>query len=113
MRSQKATFHPTPEGQERAFEGFANLNREAVEKAERRGVATVSATIKSRPLVSCCAPVAQRLEQQTHNLLVRGSNPCGGTKKRIVRWRIAEFQLPLKPFHNKLVRGWNPCGGTS
>lgn len=27
-----------------------------------------------------CAPVAQRLEQQTHNLLVRGSNPCGGTK---------------------------------
>ena len=30
--------------------------------------------------ISCCAPVAQRLEQQTHNLLVRGSNPCGGTK---------------------------------
>ena len=29
----------------------------------------------------CCAPVAQRLEQQTHNLLVRGSNPCGGTKQ--------------------------------
>src|SRR5215203_5214230 len=28
-----------------------------------------------------CAPVAQRLEQQTHNLLVRGSNPCGGTSK--------------------------------
>ena len=27
----------------------------------------------------CCAPVAQRLEQQTHNLLVRGSDPCGGT----------------------------------
>ncbi len=30
---------------------------------------------------SCCAPVAQRLEQQTHNLLVRGSNPCGGTNQ--------------------------------
>src|ERR1700752_589539 len=27
------------------------------------------------------APVAQRLEQQTHNLLVRGSNPCGGTNQ--------------------------------
>ena len=27
-------IHPTPEGQERAFERFANLNREAVEKAE-------------------------------------------------------------------------------
>src|SRR5687767_983695 len=31
--------------------------------------------------VSSCAPVAQRLEQQTHNLLVRGSNPCGGTNQ--------------------------------
>jgi hypothetical protein len=30
-----------------------------------------------------CAPVAQRLEQQTHNLLVRGSNPCGGTNSQI------------------------------
>ena len=27
-------IHPTPEGQERAFERFASLNREAVEKAE-------------------------------------------------------------------------------
>jgi integrase len=27
-------IHPTPEGQERAFERFANLNREAVEKTE-------------------------------------------------------------------------------
>lgn len=27
-------IHPTPEGQERAFERFANLNQEAVEKAE-------------------------------------------------------------------------------
>ena len=33
-----------------------------------------------------CAPVAQRLEQQTHNLLVRGSNPRGGTKD------IADFR---------------------
>ena len=32
-----------------------------------------------------CAPVAQRLEQQTHNLLVRGSNPCGGTNKLTFR----------------------------
>src|ERR1700756_4469495 len=27
-----------------------------------------------------CGPVAQRLEQGTHNPLVRGSNPCGPTK---------------------------------
>ena len=27
-------------------------------------------------------PIAQRLEQQTHNLLVPGSNPGGPTKKR-------------------------------
>ena len=28
-------IHPTPEGQERAFERFANMNQEAVEKAEK------------------------------------------------------------------------------
>ena len=28
-------IHPTPEGQERAFERFANLNQQAVEKAEK------------------------------------------------------------------------------
>ena len=28
-------IHPTPEGQERAFERFANLNQEAIEKAEK------------------------------------------------------------------------------
>ncbi len=27
-----------------------------------------------------CGPIAQRLEQQTHNLLVPGSNPGGPTK---------------------------------
>ena len=27
-------IHPTPEGQERAFERFANMNQEAVERAE-------------------------------------------------------------------------------
>jgi len=38
-------IHPTPEGQERAFERFATLNQTAVEKAEKdEGVATVSAT---------------------------------------------------------------------
>jgi hypothetical protein len=44
-----------------------------------------------------CAPVAQRLEQQTHNLLVRGSNPCGGTMfskflnfTQNSRWRAGE-----------------------
>ena len=41
--------------------------------------------------VSCCAPVAQWLEQQTHNLLVRGSNPCGGTKTLL----IAKFKMAI------------------
>ena len=36
---------------------------------------------------SSCAPVAQWLEQQTHNLLVRGSNPCGGTNE-IIRQNV-------------------------
>jgi hypothetical protein len=38
-----------------------------------------------KPLVVCetqlVGPVAQRLEQQTHNLLVVGSNPTGPTSK--------------------------------
>ena len=41
-------------------------------------------------------PIAQRLEQQTHNLLVPGSNP-GGPTKRLYRdcgWRsLAEFEI--------------------
>ena len=41
--------------------------------------AGVLVTILTQFLKRHCAPVAQRLEQQTHNLLVRGSNPCGGT----------------------------------
>src|SRR5260370_3986747 len=36
---------------------------------------------QDQTFLSPCAPVAQRLEQQTHNLLVRGSNPCGGTNQ--------------------------------
>lgn len=42
------------------------------------------------------APVAQRLEQQTHNLLAAGSNPAGGTKNfgkplRFRRWLADPF----------------------
>src|SRR5205814_4166085 len=42
-----------------------------------------SSSVQYEPLNKreSCAPVAQRLEQQTHNLLVRGSNPCGGTNQ--------------------------------
>ena len=38
-------IHPTPEGQERAFERFANPNQDAVGKGgKRQGVTTVSAS---------------------------------------------------------------------
>src|SRR5437773_8253578 len=40
---------------------------------------------------SSCAPVAQRLEQQTHNLLVRGSNPCGGTNQLASSLRLTSL----------------------
>lgn len=36
-------------------------------------------------------PVAQRLEQWTHNPLVQGSNPCGPTKIRAVQINTAAF----------------------
>jgi hypothetical protein len=44
-----------------------------------------------------CAPVAQRLEQQTHNLLVRGSNPCGGTNQlpRVLTFRLYALNVLL------------------
>ncbi len=35
MTISERYIHPTPEGQERAFERFANLNQTAVEKAEK------------------------------------------------------------------------------
>jgi hypothetical protein len=34
VKISERCIHPTPEGQERAFERFANLNQAAVEKAE-------------------------------------------------------------------------------
>ena len=45
-------------------------------------------------LKSPCAPVAQRLEQQTHNLLVRGSNPCGGTNEVSLSLTLANSAFP-------------------
>jgi hypothetical protein len=38
-------------------------------------------------------PVAQRLEQQTHNLLVAGSNPAGPTTNRTIN----HLQFPKLP----------------
>ena len=35
--------------------------------------------------LSVHAPVAQRLEQQTHNLLAVGSNPTGGIPNILIR----------------------------
>jgi hypothetical protein len=42
--------------------------------------ATCCAKLKGPPAILSSGPVAQRLEQQTHNLLVVGSNPTGPTK---------------------------------
>src|SRR5690349_23680315 len=57
-----------------------------------------------------CAPVAQRLEQQTHNLLVRGSNPCGGT--RVISHRFctsSRTRNPLRgPSHRSRIRSQEP-----
>lgn len=54
-----------------------------------RKLVTIAAHSESK-----CAPVAQRLEQQTHNLLVRGSNPCGGTNQlaRVLTFMSRELE---------------------
>ncbi len=55
-------------------------------------------------------PVAQRLEQGTHNPLVRGSNPCGPTKaSRFVLnelpW-LSQSEIPSRVVHcSKTVVG--------
>ena len=51
-----------------------------------------------------CAPVAQRLEQQTHNLLVRGSNPCGGTNGIKQLWAAALLPIFLMCAYSVPVR---------
>ncbi len=58
------------------------------------------------PSVNSCAPVAQRLEQQTHNLLVRGSNPCGGTNQlaRVLTFTSREFFYSY--FKPTMTRRW-------
>ncbi len=50
-------------------------------------------SIVRRRLHGMHGPVAQRLEQGTHNPLVRGSNPCGPTKKKL---SVASCQLRAK-----------------
>src|SRR5215472_6104156 len=48
-------------------------------------------------MFTSAGPVAQRLEQRTHNPLVVGSNPTGPTNPEIVRRRAAAIQLsPLR-----------------
>src|SRR6185437_2205660 len=56
--------------------------------AEAAAYSTVGIPVGKRRAVCetrTWGPVAQRLEQQTHNLLVVGSNPTGPTKNSI--WR--------------------------
>src|SRR5215510_9295807 len=64
-------------------------------------VAKVSTAMNQAPAANPCAPVAQRLEQQTHNLLVRGSNPCGGTKEVSLNLTLATSDLAREAY-------WNP-----
>src|SRR5215203_2207190 len=82
-------IHPSPEALEGAFERLDVFNtasaksEKALAQAEGLKPATDSATIQSsvssKLPVSAgkkkLGPLAQRLEQRTHNPLVRGSNP--------------------------------------
>ncbi len=56
---------------------------------------------------NACAPVAQRLEQQTHNLLVRGSNPCGGTNQLA---RVLTFTSSWLLFTCSSIPPWREDG---
>ena len=65
-------IHPTPEGVERAFE------RLQLHAARLENQPPLHWRIWLPQVVE--GPVAQRLEQGTHNPLVGGSNPSGPTK---------------------------------
>ena len=67
---------PSSEATERAFERLQNAGRPASTKF---GPATTSAISKRKVSVVIEGPVAQRLEQGTHNPLAGGSNPSGPT----------------------------------
>ena len=53
-----------------------------------------SARFASTTLCNCAGPIAQRLEQRTHNPLVPGSNPGGPTKKLALRLHPGAFFVP-------------------
>ena len=46
------------------------------------------------PAFHAFGPVAQRLEQGTHNPLVRGSNPCGPTTLTPLQRFIVGLRIP-------------------
>ena len=71
-------IHPTPEAVECAFERLQLHGTGPKIKARRLPLAIVSATLTQAVQV-IEGPIAQRLEQGTHNPLVGGSNPSGPT----------------------------------
>src|SRR5271170_2686230 len=48
-------------------------------------------------------PIAQRLEQQTHNLLVLGSNPSGPTRIFRLISLTAAMVVPIVPLKNQSI----------
>src|SRR5882724_3621741 len=72
--------HPTSEAVERAFERLQLSDDQG--KSGQEGFYRYKSPYSRQGGVrkSLKGPVAQRLEQGTHNPLVRGSNPCGPTK---------------------------------
>ena len=104
--------HPTPEAMERAFQRLEALNEKASgrlpEAQKRRLPVTVPATLPEVPSVSPCGPVAQWLEQRTHNPSVVGSSPTGPTIPQ--RLRTGEARTGPAPLSGREIivfRG--PC----
>ena len=54
---------------------------------------------------SITGPIAQRLEQQTHNLLVPGSNPGGPTKSHRINETLTNDHAAT-PFFVTLCNNW-------
>ena len=80
-----------------------------VDTADLKSVASNSVPVQVRPSVpslNFIGPLAQRLEQGTHNPLVLGSNPRGPTINASLAQSVEQLTF------NQLVLGSSPRGCT-
>jgi hypothetical protein len=95
-----------------ACEGIegTGFGQESFPKEVRIHLQSLQVVVLSRLMCDCPSwgPVAQRLEQQTHNLLVVGSNPTGPTTKLKQELYLCTEMLEARIARFSIVLSWPP-----